>query len=160
MHVWWGLLRRWTGTTDEERDVPSYLGILALGWSYILSARLVEVQGEGAKMIYTGSKATGYHQETEYGRAPAVTIDIGEVDEDLARWWAAILALGEGWKAIVARCDDGEYLAPWSISLKETHRIGIKSRIKGSIAEESAASTPPSSTKASSFLLGFLCYTT
>jgi hypothetical protein len=36
-------------------------------------------------MIYTSSKATGYYQVTEHGRAPAATIDIGEVDEGIAR---------------------------------------------------------------------------
>jgi hypothetical protein len=39
------------GTTCEERDMPSYLGILALGWCYILSAHLVKGQGEDTKMI-------------------------------------------------------------------------------------------------------------
>ncbi len=37
-------------------------------------------------MIYTSLKITEYHEETEYERAPAVTINIGEMDEDVARW--------------------------------------------------------------------------
>ena len=147
--------RRWIGTTCEERDMPSYLGILALGWCYILSAHLVEGQGEDAKMVYTSSKATRYHRETEHGRAPASTVDIGEVSEDVARWWAAILAPGEGWKAIVTRRDDGEYLAPWSVSREDTHCVGIKWRRNVSVPEDFTGSTPPSSSKAFELLAQF-----
>jgi hypothetical protein len=147
--------RRWIGTKGEERDAPSYLGILALGWSYILSARLVEVQGEDAKVMYTSSKATGYHQETDNGRSPAVIVDIGEVGEDVARWWAAILAPREGWKAIVSRRDDGEYLAPWSVSRDGTHCVGIEWRANELLPEDSTVCTPPSSGKAFELLAQF-----
>ena len=57
--------RQWTGTTCEERNTPGYLGILALGWCYILSARLVEGQGEGTELTYTSSRAPQYHQSAE-----------------------------------------------------------------------------------------------
>jgi len=147
--------RRWIGTTCEERDMPSYLGILALGWCYILSAHLVEGQGEDAKMVYTSSKATRYHRETEHGRAPATTVDIGEVSEDVARWWAAILAPGEGWKTIVTRRDDREYLAPWSVSREDTHCVGIKWRRNVSVPEDFTSSTPPSSRKSFELLAQF-----
>ncbi|RDL38515.1 Uncharacterized protein BP5553_02855 [Venustampulla echinocandica] len=146
---------RWVGTTCEERDMPSYLGILALGWCYILSARLVEGQGEDAKMIYTGSTATRYHQESEPAPALTTTVNIGEVGEDVARWWAAILAPGEGWKAIVSQRDDGEYLAPWSVSREDTHCVGIKWRRNLSVPEDFTGSTPPSSSKAFELLAQF-----
>lgn len=45
----------WIGTTAEKATGPKYLGILAIGWCYILSARLVELQGESAIMRYTSS---------------------------------------------------------------------------------------------------------
>ena len=47
--------RPWIGTTDEERNKSNYIGMLALGWAYILSARLVEIQEEGAELLYTTS---------------------------------------------------------------------------------------------------------
>ncbi|CAG8982684.1 hypothetical protein HYALB_00000963 [Hymenoscyphus albidus] len=147
--------RRWVGTTDEERDIPSYLGILALGWCYILSAHLVEGQGEGAKMMYTTSKAMLYQQEASHVRTPMATVAIGEVKEDVARWWAAILAPGEGWKAIVSTRDDGEYLAPWSISREDTYCGGINWREKVSVTGESNRSTPPSSREAFNLLAKF-----
>lgn len=47
----------WIGTTTEKAASPNYLGILAIGWSYILSAQLVEMQGGSASMCYTDSRA-------------------------------------------------------------------------------------------------------
>lgn len=117
--------RQWIGTTGEAKDAPNYLGILALGWSYILSARLVEIQGKGAVISYTNSKAIQC-DEAESGSVPDVIVDIGNANADVARWWSAILARGGGWKAIIEKNKDGEFLAPWSISIDEKHSFGVK----------------------------------
>lgn len=114
--------RPWIGATDEERNKPIYIGILALGWAYILSARLVEIQMEGAEMLYTNSTTPG--DQEQYEHAP-IAIDIGEVDGEVANWWMTILALKEGWKAIISRQDGDEFLSPWSISRKDTNTIEI-----------------------------------
>lgn len=39
----------------KKHTGPNYLGILTIGWCYVLSARFVEIQGEGATMQYTAS---------------------------------------------------------------------------------------------------------
>lgn len=39
----------------KKHTSPNYLGILTIGWCYVLSARFVEIQGEGATMQYTAS---------------------------------------------------------------------------------------------------------
>lgn len=88
--------RQWSSTPDEGKPTPSYLGILALGWSYILSARLVEIQGEGSEMTYKNSTPTNFRQGSKHGCSSPLTIDIGKVGEDVARWWLAILAPGQG----------------------------------------------------------------
>lgn len=116
--------RQWIATTAECRDAPNYLGILALGWSYILSARLVESQGNGAAMSYTDSKAIRC-DEAASGSSPDVIVDIGNADADVARWWSAILAR-EGWKAVIDKTKDGEFLAPWSISIDEKLSFGVR----------------------------------
>jgi hypothetical protein len=77
--------RQWIGIPDEARDGRSHLGILVLGWSYIISARLVEIQGDSAEMRYTNLKVPGYVQDSENGHTSHV-IDIGKVDEDMTRW--------------------------------------------------------------------------
>ncbi|PWY88250.1 hypothetical protein BO70DRAFT_427063 [Aspergillus heteromorphus CBS 117.55] len=71
---------RWIGTKDETAVGPKFLAILTLGWSYVLSAQMVEIQGSGAAMTYTQSTA-----ETELNTSPetaTTAIDLGEIDED------------------------------------------------------------------------------
>ena len=137
---------RWPQVENQRQDTTNYLGLLTLGWSYILSARLVEMQGqEGAKIVYTDSMAIGYHCSAKDQPTTAITIDIGKVDEDSARWWAAILAPNQGWKAIVSEQDDEIYQAHWSISLDETQRIGIKWQESESLAQSITDFSPLSS---------------
>ena len=126
--------------------------ILALGWSYVLSARLVEVQEEGAYVIYTDSEGTGYGHGSGHEHSLGVTIEIGEVGEDVAQWWAAVLAPNQGWKAVVSQRENGEYLAPWSVSRAGTHCIDIKWQPDASASKDFIASRPPSSRKAFKFL--------
>lgn len=95
-------------------------------------------------MMYTDSTATKFHHAAESVPSPATIIDIGEVSGDVARWLAAILAPGEGWKAIVSRRDDGEYLAPWSVCRKDTHCITIKWRRDVKSSSVTGSTLPPS----------------
>lgn len=50
---------------------------------------------------------------------------------------------------------DQEFLAPWSVSITDTHNIDIGWEIKEPVSEDSAASTPPSSKKAFEYLSQF-----
>lgn len=43
-------------------------------------------------------------------------VNIGNTNKDAARWWAAILAPGEGWEAYITIRED-KFRLPWSISL-------------------------------------------
>ena len=74
----------WIGTSDEVAVAPNYLGILLLGWCYILSVRLVEMRGEGATMEYTASKSTGYN-ESAHASVDEI-IDIGDADDGAFQW--------------------------------------------------------------------------
>ncbi|PYI28568.1 hypothetical protein BP00DRAFT_488680 [Aspergillus indologenus CBS 114.80] len=128
-----GSFRKWIGTAGENVDSPNYLGILTLGWCYILSAGLVELQGDGASMRYTECTAMGCGDGVSEDPAANV-IDIGAADEDVSRWWAALLAPGEGWKAV------GEFLAPWSVAYAgAAQRYCIAWRRSGALR---TASTP------------------
>ncbi|KAJ5253826.1 hypothetical protein N7524_011006 [Penicillium chrysogenum] len=115
----------WIGTTEESRTGPNYLGILTVAWCYILSARLVEIQGEGASMQYLSSETDG---ECLCDSPEIYTLDVGEADENVARWWYAILAQHEGWKAIVKQIPEGEFLAPWAVSRTCQTRFKIRQR--------------------------------
>lgn len=104
----------WVGMTTEKNTGPNYLGILAIGWCYILSAQLVEMQGGSAVMRYTSSLADCLGESPSSPPEEAHYIDVGEADERVVRWWSAILAKREGWKAIVKDDTDDEFVAPWS----------------------------------------------
>ncbi|PLB55666.1 hypothetical protein P170DRAFT_506221 [Aspergillus steynii IBT 23096] len=105
----------WIGTTMEKKTGPNYLGILAIGWCYILSAQLLEMQGGSAVMHYTNSLADCLGESSSSPSEEAHYIDVGAADDRIARWWSAILAKREGWKAIVKNEPD-EFVAPWSVS--------------------------------------------
>lgn len=103
----------WNGTTEEKGTGSNYLGILTLGWCYVLSARLLELRGEGVYMRYTETR-TECNSDTILENSSSHLLDIGEADEDVARWWSAILAPGEGWEALVTQ-NPKESLAPWCV---------------------------------------------
>lgn len=150
---------RWHEAEDQGQDKSSYLGLLTLAWSYILSARLVEMQGQkGAKMVYTDLIAIGYQYGAESNIA-GVGIDIGNVDKGIAKWWAAILAPYQGSKAIISQQDDDMYQAPWSVSLNGTPYIGIKwperELLTPSITVSTTVHAPPSSDEAFGLLADF-----
>ncbi|PYH75061.1 uncharacterized protein BO88DRAFT_460983 [Aspergillus vadensis CBS 113365] len=120
-----GAFSLWNGMSEEHSNVPNYLGILALGWCYVLSAQLVEMRGEESSMQYTQCQ-TGYSNESLPDSSQVYVIDVGEVDESVARWWSAILAPNEGWKATVKQTPQGEFLAPWSVSRTCETQFSIK----------------------------------
>ncbi|KAI2994914.1 hypothetical protein CBS147345_9883 [Aspergillus niger] len=112
-------------TSEEHSDGPNYLGILALGWCYVLSARLVEMRGGESSMQYT-SFQTEYSDESLPNVSQAHIVDIRKVDKSVARWWSALLALNEGWKARVKQTPQGDFQAPWSVSRTCETQFSIK----------------------------------
>lgn len=140
----------WIGTTAEKRTGPNYLGILTVGWCYILSARLVEMRGDGASMRYTSSQANSF-SESLRGLPGIHVIDVGDVEGDVARWWSAILAQHQGWKAIVKQTTSGEYLAPWSVTRTCETTFAISQRRRS----PKSAQTPLPSDRALNALVQF-----
>ncbi|KAK6824046.1 hypothetical protein RU639_006577 [Aspergillus parasiticus] len=141
----------WVGMTAEKDTGPNYLGILAIGWCYILSAQLIEMQGGSAVMRYTDSLADCLGESPSSSSEEAYYIDVGEVDARIVRWWSAILAKREGWKAIVKDDPDDVFVAPWSASrFCETPFILTQKR-----DSLSPAQTPLSSDEAFYALLKF-----
>lgn len=78
----------WIGITEESHAGPNYLGILTVTWCYILSALLVEIQGEGASTYYTISETDS---ETLSDPLQIYTLDVREANDNIARWWYMIL---------------------------------------------------------------------
>lgn len=144
------IFSHWIGTTTEKRTGPNYLGILTIGWCYVFSARLVEMRGEGASVRYTSSQAS-YFCESLHDLPEIHVVDVGDAESDVVRWWSAILAQHEGWKAIVKQTTSGEYLAPWSVSRTCETAFAIDQKGRST----TSAQTPLSSDRALGALIQF-----
>ncbi|KAJ5215757.1 uncharacterized protein N7498_002164 [Penicillium cinerascens] len=143
----------------DSRKPPNLTGILSLAWAYILSSRLVELQPQdGAEVSYTSSTACWQHHDVTDRKtegATSIEIDIGKVDESTARWWAAILAPKQGWRASILKKEGEVYYAPWSLSLDESPDFSVVWQDVGSRNLASAVCYPPSSPAALRLLAQF-----
>ncbi|KAG4434241.1 hypothetical protein IFR05_010283 [Cadophora sp. M221] len=108
------------------------LAILIFAWSYILSARWVEMQQSSGKfaaqsndhMVYLCDQA-GWRDDTSEILLDTIDVNLGDASIDAARWWAAILAKGEGWRAEIKR-NDIVYRSPWSTtSIAADHQFRL-----------------------------------
>ncbi|EGY15715.1 uncharacterized protein VDAG_06879 [Verticillium dahliae VdLs.17] len=140
------------GGNGELTQQPDYVPVLVLAWAYILSVRWVELFGEGRLMRYTNCKAQIWHGSPEPAHDDTSTyVDIGARNAEEMRWWAAVLAPGQGWLAAES---DGQCVSPWSVCLQESNFMIVCE------AKESTFSSIPGS--AASFsdavaLLGHFC---
>ncbi|RAK99302.1 uncharacterized protein BO80DRAFT_410522 [Aspergillus ibericus CBS 121593] len=118
---------------NAEED---HLSVLIFAWSYILSARWAQLMPE-AILAYTDSKACSSEQHGEQDPALA---GVGVVNNDAARWWAAILAPGEGWEAYIAIGKD-RFRSPWSITLPANSKFSLISHNNDCLLSDTAVST-------------------
>ncbi|KAL2164750.1 hypothetical protein VTH06DRAFT_45 [Thermothelomyces fergusii] len=152
----------------------NYLSLLTLAWAFILSARWSEIMGIISSVRYLASRAPleedervddddggderqnakGGQQEGRSSRSvhnggpPRVIVDIGNATSHECRWWAAILAPGRGWEAVVPGKSE-TFWSPWSIRVLSGPRFVIRRRAVG---PEPSACEPPSFAKALEFL--------
>ncbi|KIL89519.1 hypothetical protein FAVG1_07099 [Fusarium avenaceum] len=101
-------------TRDQD-----YVSILILAWTYILSARWTEIMPGTCSLAYTESGAAIYQDMTQCeNERNLISIQLGDTSPQEARWWAAVLAPGQGWQADMAY-EQETFLAPWSIHLQQ-----------------------------------------
>ncbi|KAL9062661.1 MAG: hypothetical protein Q9161_009772 [Pseudevernia consocians] len=111
----------------EGGDQPNLLAVLTLAWSYILSARLVELQGSDVSIwAYTECAAPVHRGD----KSPlSGSVDIGAVDSRTVRWFAAILAPGVGFQIALDREQTYSRHGPWAYSLAvHASRFSIECR--------------------------------
>ncbi|OBS25876.1 hypothetical protein FPOA_06410 [Fusarium poae] len=107
-------LSEWFGQGDK------HLAILMLAWTYALSARWAEIIPRASPMEYTMSQAPWIDNSDPnkpVDGGDIVVFDLGELTFEAARWWAAILAPGEGWKVSLPHAK-WQVLSPWSVTTK------------------------------------------
>lgn len=97
-----------------------YVTILVLAWTYILSARWTEVMSPACSLTYTDSLAEHYDAATRSNNSQHfIVLDIGPASPKEVRWWAAILAKGQGWQASIR----SSLLSPWSVRIESNSQF-------------------------------------
>ena len=106
---------RGLGSVTNTSIKTNCLAMLVFGQAYILSVKLVELREKPleGKVQYTDNMAK-IVDNSHLFKSGTTNIAIGKVNNAEACWWAAILALGCGWKAVI-RHSNRLYYPPWSI---------------------------------------------
>ncbi|KAF2206799.1 hypothetical protein CERZMDRAFT_115540 [Cercospora zeae-maydis SCOH1-5] len=101
------------GSPFEKDD--NYLPVLMLAWTYILSAHWAETMPTRCSIAYTQAQSTIVDfSEPYHADQNNIQILLEHADASEIRWWAAILAPGQGWAARMC-CPHKTYMSPWSI---------------------------------------------
>lgn len=88
-----------------------------LAWAYALSVLWAEIIPR-ASMEYTASQAPWILNSDPSKRAEDdehMNVELEDLSGEAARWWAAVLSTGEGWKATIPH-HRWRLLSPWSIT--------------------------------------------
>ncbi|KAH6638618.1 hypothetical protein BKA67DRAFT_652076 [Truncatella angustata] len=113
-------------------STSNHVAVLMLAWAYILSARWAE--------LIPGARAPDYSNHGDWLNASnglrglangnnSIVVDIGDVDEDAARWWTAVLS-ASGWDASI-RSNTGFFLyAPWSVRIELGSTFLVSANVK------------------------------
>lgn len=117
-----------------------HLVVLMFAWAYALSARWTEILPRASPIEYTANQAPWTARAVS---SEGMVVELGEVAGEAARWWAAVLAPGEGWKAAILH-NRWRFLSPWSVA-KEFSKTNIF--LAGPSSHISSASSTPASFK-------------
>ncbi|KAI1304707.1 hypothetical protein F5Y03DRAFT_406720 [Xylaria venustula] len=121
----------------------SDLSVLVLAWAYALSARWAEIIPRASALEYLEILApceSELTQEEKDSNPALAVVDIGNASHEAYRWWAAIIAPGQGWKGgIPHECYSLQ--PPWSVKLESNIRFSLsRTRISETLISSPAAS--------------------
>jgi len=111
-------------------DDNNHIAVLVLAWTYILSARWAAIIPGVSGPQYSHSQAEwNLHPSSDEENPPnyfdRVVINLGDVDDDAARWWAAILSPERGWGLSITS-DKGHILySPWYTKLVSDQKLTL-----------------------------------
>ena len=133
--------RQWI-KIENENTTKNYISILTLNWFYFFSVRLFEMQNQkDIEITYTQSMTIEYKREIENKIVVDITVNIDDMNENVARWWVVILTFDEDWKTIVSRKDDVIYLSSWLVCVENEQRFDIIWEKKSSSSQNFLIST-------------------
>jgi hypothetical protein len=133
-------LFEWFGKDD------GHLVVLFYAWAYALSARWAEIIPRASPIEYTTSQAPWVTNEVSGEAAEngkPMVVELGKLTGEAARWWAAILAPGEGWRAAIPH-QRYRLLSPWTVTKESNNPIFLT----GSLTHTSLSSPTPASFEA------------
>ncbi|EFW18990.1 conserved hypothetical protein [Coccidioides posadasii str. Silveira] len=146
--------RHWPGVcnTLDNAEQGNYLAVLFYAWSYILSSTWLERQpstlAQTRRMRYLHCRANESDiDDTQH--CGGFEIDLCSMDDDAARWWAAVLSPA-GWQATVFH-NGHTYKSPWSVRNIDTRPFILRRNYD----QHCPGSTPPSSRQALKYLADF-----
>lgn len=123
-----------SGADETTLPFPEWFGedshhiaVLFLAWAYILSARWAELLPDASHPEYSDCAADSMHESGDRG---LVEVDIGDVDEEAARWWTAVLAPGSGWAARIQVNNGPSMYSPWCLNIQCKHQFSLPRRPK------------------------------
>jgi hypothetical protein len=103
-----------------------------------------------ASLAYTSGMADTITLEDLMQNPPenpiSAALDLRDAGQAEARWWAAVLAQGQGWKASLSLGGDS-FFAPWSIQLQPGYPFTLlrDSDLQNGAAAENELMPPPAS---------------
>ena len=132
-----------SGEFPAEKHPPNGLFILTLMWSYILSARLLEMQRR--TLQYSRAALSPILIEDVRPQGGEVVIDTAGASRALVRWICALLVQGQGW---LVRGP----LPPWAAYYDGDCQFIVATTRQ---SRESGTGDPPSSAEATELLIEF-----
>ncbi|KAL6409767.1 hypothetical protein AUP68_06162 [Ilyonectria robusta] len=138
---------------DRQPYVPNpckkddnHIMILVLAWAYVLSARWAELIPGTKPLKHTSSCAKGFDcTDLPSGQQHVpISVDLGTVDRDAARWWASVLAPQEGWLAAI-HAPRQELRSPWSVRLPKPPIFVLSGHLGPSEAPSTSSFSPAAS---------------
>ncbi|KAG6140828.1 hypothetical protein E4U12_005804 [Claviceps purpurea] len=131
-----------------------HISLLMLAWAYVLSQRWSELIPGAEAIKYTNSSSALSETGGGFKETDGPVVDLGIVTDEAVRWWAAVLAPGEGWAARIHH--RGEDLrSPWSVRLQSSKELTLCSRNTLSPGDDES---PPSFSTAVQYIADYAKY--
>ncbi|KAG4428958.1 hypothetical protein IFR05_015557 [Cadophora sp. M221] len=137
----------------EENGEKVHIAVLVLAWTYILSARWAEIIPGVHGIEYSDFQVQWRNEEMSTGET---VVDLGDVDDGAARWWAAVLAANGGWSATILNDKGNTLHSPWYTKIESKRSLTL-SRDSGPF-EFPPHSSPVSFVTALSYLSSYIEY--